>query len=77
MDGILLKYNRYEVLFQEDKGDEDEEYPIVLMKNFIAAIVPLDCNPFEKKPEEKPAEKEEHSILVETDGGKLIKMNLR
>ncbi len=51
-DGKIIKYNRFEILFLKT----DAKIPIIVMKNFIATITPRCTeNPFEKKPEEKPA----------------------
>lgn len=50
-EGKIVKYNRYELLFLKT----DAKMPFIIMKNFIAMIIPrTEENPFEKKPEDTP-----------------------
>lgn len=59
INGVILKYNRYELLFKEDDSqffESENPVPIVLMKNYIQKIaVRGNENPFEKKATEEPA----------------------
>lgn len=48
--GKILKYNRYELLFQENSISHS---PILIMKGGIESITPLKGNPFENKEDKK------------------------